>query len=121
MCSIRFLSDHGPGVLKPIVKEWSLCLLQVYAPNAVNEYQAFMDDVNDAHQRVGSTESTTFSGDFSAHIGTDCETCKGVIGRHGDTVFNEKGQNLLQLCCSNCITEMSTSTHGTDLVWRRSL
>ena len=35
-------------MLKFKVKERSLCLLQVYAPNAVSEYQAFVDDVNDA-------------------------------------------------------------------------
>ena len=44
-------------MLKLRVKDWSLRLLQVYAPNAVIEYQAFVDDVNDALQRLGSTES----------------------------------------------------------------
>ena len=71
-------------MLKLKVKDWSLYLLQVYAPNAVNEYQAFMNDVIDALQRVGSTESNTLLGDFNAHIGTDSKTWKGVIGRHGD-------------------------------------
>ena len=67
-------------ILKLRVKNWSLCLLQVYAPNAVSEYQAYMDDVNDALQRAGSTESTILSGIFIAHIGTDSETWKSVIG-----------------------------------------
>ena len=48
------------------------------------EYQAFVHDVNDALQRVGSTESTILLRDFKAHIGTESETWKGVIGRHRD-------------------------------------
>ena len=40
-------------MLKLKAKNRSLCLLQVYAPNAVNEYQDFVDDVNNALQKVG--------------------------------------------------------------------
>ena len=35
-------------MLKLKVLDRSLCLLQVYAPNATSEYQAFVDEVNDA-------------------------------------------------------------------------
>ena len=63
-------------------------LLQMCAFNAVSKYQAFVDDVNKALQRVGSTESTILLRDFNAHIGTNSETWKGVIGRHEDPVFN---------------------------------
>ena len=119
-------------MLKLKVKDQALRLLEVYAPNAVSKYQAFVDDVNDALQRVGLTESTSPLGYFNTHIGTDSETWKGVIGRHGVPAFNENDLYLFQLCCSNelCImntffqhrdTEMSTSTHGTDLVWGESL
>ena len=95
-------------MLKLIVKDRSLCLLQVYTPNAVGKYQVFVDDVNDAFQRVRSTEFKIFLVDFNAHIGTDCETWKGVIGRHGDPAFNENGRYLLELCCSNGICIMNT-------------
>ena len=61
-------------MLKLKVKDWSLCLLQVYAPNAVSEYQAFVDDVYDAFQRVGSKEFAILLGDFNAHNGTNSET-----------------------------------------------
>ena len=79
-------------MLKLKVKDRSLCLLQVYAPNAVSEYQAFVDDVNDALQRVGSTESVILLGDFNAHIGKDSKIWKGEIGWHGDPAFNENGR-----------------------------
>ena len=73
--------------------------MQVCAPNIVSEYQAFVNDVNDALQKVELAESTVLLGDFNAHIGTDSETWKRVIGWHGDPAFNENGRYLLQLCC----------------------
>ena len=63
-------------MLKLKVSDRSLCLWQVYAPNATSEYQTFVDEVNDALLRVSATESTVFMGDFNAHVGTD--TWKGV-------------------------------------------
>ena len=41
-------------MLKLEVLDRSLCLLQVYASNATSEYQAFVDEVNDALLRVSS-------------------------------------------------------------------
>ena len=87
-------------MLKLKVMDRSLCLLQVYAPNATSEYQTFVDEVNDALLRVSPTESTVLMGDFNAHVGTDNETWKGVIGRHGVSGLNENGRCLLRLCCS---------------------
>ena len=63
----------------------------MYTPNAASEYQASVDDVNDALQRVGSTESAIL---LNAHIGTDSESCKDVIGRHEDPALNENGRYL---------------------------
>ena len=99
------------------VKDRSLRQLQMYAPNAVSEHQVFVNDVDDALQRVGvgSTKSTIFLRDFNAHIGIDRATRKGVIGKHRDLAFNENGRYLLQLC-SFPTTELFTSTHGTDPV-----
>ena len=55
-------------MLKLEVKDRSLCLLQVYAPDAVSEYQAFVDGLSDALQRVWSTESTIFFGTINATL-----------------------------------------------------
>ena len=55
-----------------------------------------MDEVNDALLRVSPTESTVLTGDFNAHVGTDTDTRKGVIGKHGVTGLNENGRYLLQ-------------------------
>ena len=70
-------------MLKLKVKNRSLCLLQAYAPNAVNECEAFVDDVDDALQQVESTESAILMENFNAHTGTDLETRRGMIGKQG--------------------------------------
>ena len=67
-----------------------------------------MDEVNNALLRISSTESIVFMGDFNAHVGTDTDTRKGVIGKHGVTGPNENGRYLLQLCCSNGLRIMNT-------------
>ena len=79
-------------MLKFKVLDRSSCLLQVHAPNATNEYQAFVDEVNDALLRVSATESTARMGNLKAHVGTDIDTRKGVIGKHGVTGLIENGR-----------------------------
>ena len=104
-------------------------MFQVYAPNATSEYEAFVDEVNDALSRVANSESIVLLGEFNAHVGTDNKTWKDVIGRHGIAIANENGQYLLQLCSSNGLsiintfssTKMFTNTRGTDRVWGKNL
>jgi len=95
------------------VENQSICLLQIYVPNAASEYQAFVNEVNDALLRVSPSKSTVLMGDFNAHIGTDKETWKGVIGRHGVPGLNERC--LLQLCCSNGLRIMNTFFQHKDV------
>ena len=90
------------------VLDWSLCLLPAYAPNATSEFQAFVDEVNHALLRVSPTKSTVLMGEFNAHVGTETDTRKGVIGKHGVTGLNENARYLLQLCCSNGFRIMNT-------------
>ena len=63
-------------MVKLKVLDWSLYVLQVYALNATREYEALVDEVNDA-LRVSSIESITFLvEDFNAHIATDTDTVR---------------------------------------------
>ena len=95
-------------MLKLTLLDRSLCLLQIYAPNATSGYQTFVDEVNDALLEVSATESAVLMGDFNAHVGTDTDTWKDVIGKHGVSGLNENGRYLLQLCCSNGLRIMNT-------------
>ena len=95
-------------MLKLKVLDRSLCLLQVYAPNATSENQAFVDDLNNALLRISPTEFRVLMVNFNAHVGIDTNTWKGVIGKHGVTGLNENGRYLLQLCCSNRLCIMNS-------------
>ena len=68
-----------PCLLKLRLHECSLCVLQLYAPNAETKYHPFLHKVGVALQKVTSTESIVILGDFNAHVDTDDKTCKGVI------------------------------------------
>ena len=82
-------------MLKLKVLDRSLCLLQLYAPNATSEWQAFVDEVSDALLRVTPTESTILVGNFNAHVGTDTDARTSVIGKHGVTELNKNERYLL--------------------------
>ena len=95
-------------LLKFRLQERSLCILQMYAPNAETQYQSFLDEVGVALRKVTSVESTVLMGDFNAHVGTDNKTKKGVIGRQGDSDINRNGRILLQFCATNRLSIMNT-------------
>ena len=65
-------------MLKLKVLDRSLCILQIYTPNATSEYQAFVDEVNDALLRVSGTESTVLMGDFRPEM-LKVLTGKGIL------------------------------------------
>ena len=67
----RISLESRTCMLKLKLNNRSLCLLQMYA---VSKYQASVDNVNEALQRVGSTKSLILSGDFNGHIRTYSET-----------------------------------------------
>ena len=61
-------------LLKLRLRERSLCIFQVYAPNAEAQYQPFLDEVGIVLQKVTSLESIFLLGDFHTHVGTDDKT-----------------------------------------------
>ena len=81
----------------------------------MSEYQAFVNDVSDALPESRVNRSTIRLGDFNANIGTDSETWKGVIGRHGDPAFNENGRYLSKLCCNNGLCILNTFFQHRDV------
>ena len=110
---LGYVSDRIPlgslvCMLKLKVLDRLLCLSQIYAPNATSEYQAFVDEENDAILRVSLTEFIVLKGDFNSHVVTDTDTWKGGIEKLGVTGLNENGRYLSWLCCSNGLRIMNT-------------
>ena len=92
-------------MLKLKVLNLSFYLFPAYARNATSEYQAFVDEVNDTFLQVPPTEYTVLMTDFNAHAGTDTDTWKGVIGKHGVTGL-KKTEGIY---CSSVVSTDSAS------------
>ena len=82
----------------------------MYAPNVVSEHQAFVNDVYNDLQRVGSTESNPFVVFQCTHWNRQWSMEKAFLASMeiADPVFNENGWYLFQLCCSNELCIMTT-------------
>ena len=79
-------------LLKLRLQERSVCILQLYAPNTESQYEAFLEEVEVALRKATSCEYLALLGHFSAHVGIDNATWKGVIGQHGDPDINKNGR-----------------------------
>ena len=73
----------------------------MYAPNKKLQYEAFLEEVEDALGKATSLKSLVLLGNINAHVGMDNATWKGVIVQHGDPDINKKGRCLLQFCATN--------------------
>ena len=70
------------------LKEKTLALVQVHAPNTESEYPLFLDEVLDVLEGIPGTDSIVLLADFNAHVGNDAQTWKGVIGKNGNSDIN---------------------------------
>ena len=76
------------GVIRIKLKDRTLALVQVYAPNTASEYKSFLDELLPALGGTARNESIVLMGEINAHVGDDAYTWSGVIGRHGDARLN---------------------------------
>ena len=86
--------------LKLGLQEWSLCILQVYAPNAETQYHPFLDEVGVVLQKVTSAKSIVLLGDFDAHVLTTGHGRVLSEDKEIPTLTETKGV-LLQFCATN--------------------
>ena len=64
------------ALLRLKLKEKTLALVQVYAPNTESEYAPFLDEVLGVLEGISGTDSIVLLGDFNAHVGNDAQTWK---------------------------------------------
>ena len=86
-------------VVKLKVCREQLTFVQVYAPkndsrSEVKEH--LYSELQKVIEKVGRKETLIVMGDLNARVGRECETWGSVIGKHGEEVRNEGGEQLLR-------------------------
>ena len=94
-------SDRIVSMRLPLKNKQYATLFSVYAPTLQAEpveKDKFYSELRILPQSTPADDKLLVLGDFSARVGQDAVTWKGILGRHGVGNCNDNGRLLLEFC-----------------------
>ena len=79
-------------------------IVSAYAPTMTNPDEVkdkIYDDLDSVISAISRTDKFMLLGNFNARVGTDHQTCEGVIGTEGIGKCNSNGLLLLKKCAEH--------------------
>ncbi|KAK3521244.1 hypothetical protein QTP70_001556 [Hemibagrus guttatus] len=77
-----------------------LTVVLAYGPNGSVEYPTFLETLRGVLEGAPTGDSIVLLGEFNAHVGSDSDTWRGMIGQNGPPDLNLSGVLLLDFCAS---------------------
>ncbi|KAK3525845.1 hypothetical protein QTP70_010916 [Hemibagrus guttatus] len=83
-------------------------VVSAYGPNGSVDYPTFLETLRGVLEGAPAGDSIVLPWDFNAHVGTDSDTWRGVIGKNGPPDLNSSGVLLLDFCASHSLSITNT-------------